>query len=119
MNALVLYWSNTGNTKLVAETIHETLENGGVSSTLKRLEEAKTENIYEYDLFLIGAPSYRWQPPKPVQAFVNEKMDYHLERGDVKLCAPKLPGKKGVVFVTYSGPHTGINEAIPAGKYLG
>ena len=24
-----------------------------------------------------------------------------------------------LIFCTYSGPHTGINEAIPAGKYAG
>jgi hypothetical protein len=60
-----------------------------------------------------------WQPPAPVLEYVKEKMDYYRKRGDVKLCAPKVPGKKAVVFVTYSGPHTGIGEAIPVGKYLG
>ena len=39
--------------------------------------------------------------------------------GDVKPGAPKLPGKTAVVFITYSGPHTGIREATPAGEYLG
>jgi len=119
MNALILYWSATGNTKRVAETIHNTLRNGGANSILKRVEEAKTEDLYEYDLFLIGAPSHMWQPPTPVQEYIKEKMDYYVKRGNIKLCAPKLPGKKGVVFVTYSGPHTGLNEAIPVGKFLG
>ena len=119
MNALIVYWSGTGNTKRVAETIHNTLKNGGVNSMLKRVEEAKTEDLYEYDLFFIGAPSYMWQPPAPVQEYIKGKMDYYIEHGYIKLCAPTLPGKKGVVFVTYSGPHTGINEAIPVGKYLG
>ena len=36
-----------------------------------------------------------------------------------KLCAPKIPGKNAVVFCTYSGPHTRINEATTAGKYIG
>ena len=44
MNALIIYWSATGNTKLVAETIHNTLKNSGVNSTLKRVEEAKDED---------------------------------------------------------------------------
>jgi len=30
-----------------------------------------------------------------------------------------VPGKYALVFCTYSGPHTGINEAIPAVKYVG
>ena len=119
MNALIIYWSATGNTKRVAETIHNALQSGGVNSLLKRVEEAKTDDLYEYDLVFIGAPSFMWQPPEPVQEYIKAKMDYHRKRGDIKLCAPKVPGKKAVVFVTYSGPHTGIGEATPVGKYLG
>jgi len=119
MNALIIYWSGTGNTKRVAETVHNTLKNGGVNSSLKRVEEAKDEDLYEYDLVFMGAPSFMWQPPAPVQEYIKAKMDYYRKRGDVKLCSPKVSGKKAVVFVTYSGPHTGINEAIPVGKYLG
>jgi hypothetical protein len=119
MKALIVYWSATGNTKLVAETIHNALESAGVNSTLKRMEEAGDEDLYVYNLVFVGAPTYRWQAPEPVQGYVNKKMGYHRKRGDVKLGAPKVPGKRAVVFVTYSGPHTGINEAIPVGKYLG
>jgi multimeric flavodoxin WrbA len=119
MKALIIYWSGTGNTERVAETIHDTLKKGGVNSILKRVEEAKAEDLYEYNLVLIGAPSHMWQPPAPVQRYIKEKMGYYAKRGHIKLCAPKLPGKKGVVFVTYSGPHTGLDEAIPVGKYLG
>jgi hypothetical protein len=46
-------------------------------------------------------------------------MKVHREQGDIKLCAPKIAGKTAVVFCTYSGPHTGINEATPVGEYLG
>jgi hypothetical protein len=119
MNAIIIYWSGTGNTKKVAETIHETLRNHSVNSLLKRVEEAKDEDLYNYDLIFLGSPSHTWIPPAPVQKYITEKLEYYRKRGDVKLCAPKIPGKKGISFVTYSGPHTGISEAIPAGKYLG
>ncbi len=119
MNSLIIYWSGTGNTKRVAETIHNTLQFSGINSTLKRVEEAREEDLYEYDLLFIGSPSFMWQPPAPVLEYVKGKMDYYRKRGDVKLCAPKVPGKNAVVFVTYSGPHTGISEAVPVGKYLG
>jgi len=119
MKALIIYWSGTGNTKKVAETIHDTLKNSGTNSILKRVEEAMTEDLFEYDLVFIGSPSYQWLPPAPVLKYVRGKMDYYRKRCNIKLCAPILPGKTGVVFVTYSGPHTGINEAIPVGKYLG
>jgi len=119
MNALIIYWSGTGNTKRVAETIHNTLKNGGVNSLLKRVEEARDEDLYTYEMVFLGAPSFMWQPPTPVQDYIKAKMDYYRKRGDIKLCAPKVPGNKAVVFVTYSGPHTGTNEAVPVGKYLG
>lgn len=119
MKALILYWSGTGNTKKVAETIDSTLKNSGVGSILKTVTEAEAEDLLEYDLVFIGAPSYMWQPPAPVQEYIKEKMNFYRERGDIKLCSPKVAGKNGVVFATYSGPHTGINEAIPVGKYLG
>ena len=119
MNALIIYWSGTGNTKKVAEKIHGTLKNIGINSILRSMEEAMAEDLYEYDLVFIGSPSYRWLPPSPVMEYMQEKMNYYRKQGNIKLCAPCLPGKTGVVFVTYSGPHTGASEAVPAAKYLG
>ena len=46
-------------------------------------------------------------------------MKLHKERGDIKPSASRIHGKNAVVFCTYSGPHTGIDEAIPVGKYMG
>lgn len=119
MDALIIYWSGTGNTKRVAETIHQTLKSGGVNSTLKRVEDAVDDDLYEYDLVFIGAPSYMWHPPEPVREYVKARMKYYRDRDCIKLGAPPVPGKRGVVFITYSGPHTGFDEALPAGKYLG
>jgi flavorubredoxin len=119
MNSLIIYWSATGNTKRVAETIHNTLKNGGVNSILKTVDEGADDNLFDYDLVFIGTPSYMWHPPEPVQKYILKKMDHYRKQGAIKLCAPKVPGKKSVVFVTYSGPHTGLGEAVPVGKYLG
>jgi hypothetical protein len=33
--------------------------------------------------------------------------------------APKLPGKHALIFCTYSGPHTGMREAVPPVLYAG
>ena len=48
--------------------------------------------------------------------FSQEKFASYRQQGKVKPSAPKVPGKNALVFVTYSGPHTGIDEAIPVGK---
>ena len=119
LKTLLIYWSATGNTEKVANTIRDTLVCEGIKPTVKKIADAAAEKLHNYDLVFIGAPSYMWQPPEPVLRFIREKMKLHIERGDIKPGAPSIPGKTAVVFVTYSGPHTGISEATPVGDYLG
>ena len=119
MKAAIIYWSKTGNTEKVALAINEGLEAAGVEVLLKRTEEAADVDFYGYDLICIGFPSYQWSPPRPMDEFLKRKFAGYKTQGRVKVAAPKIPGKNVLIFCTYSGPHTGINEAIPAGKYVG
>lgn len=119
LNALIIYFSATGNTQKVANVIGETLQEEKVKVNLLKVQDAAEEELYDYNLVFLGTPSYSFLPAKPIMDFINNKMALHRKRGDIKPCAPKIPGKNAVVFCTYSGPHTGINEAIPAGKYMG
>jgi hypothetical protein len=119
MKAAVIYWSKTGNTEKVATAIREGLEAGGVQVLFRRTEDAGAVDFYDFDLICIGFPSYQWSPPKPVDAFLKGKFGEYRRQGRVKTGAPKVPGRNALVFCTYSGPHTGLNEAIPAGKYVG
>ena len=117
--ALVVYWSRTGNTEKVASAIREGLEAAGMQVCILRPEEATDLDFFEYDLVCVGCPSYQWHPPKPVDDFLRMKLRAYRTEGRVKLGAPQVPGRHALVFCTYSGPHTGINEAIPVGKYMG
>ena len=119
MKAAIIYWSKTGNTQKVALAIKEGLEESGVNVCLIRIEEATDIDFYDYDLVCFGFPSHQWHPPKPVDAFLINQHVEHRKHGRIKLAAPKIPEKNALIFCTYSGPHTGINEAIPAGKYVG
>ncbi len=119
MKALIIYWSGTGNTQKVAETIHAALQQAGVDSHLKKVNEAADDDLYDYDLVFIGSPSHLWQPPEPMLKFIKARMADYRERDVIKMNAPKVPGKRAVAFVTYSGPHTGLDEAVPVGKFLG
>jgi flavorubredoxin len=116
---LILYWSATGNTEKVAMAIQQALTIEGITPVNKKIGEASDDELYNYTLIFLGAPSYSFQPPEPVIRFVKEKMRYHSERGDIKVGAPLVPGKTAVIFCTYSGPHTGIKEVTPVGDYLG
>lgn len=116
--ALVLYWSHTGNTAKVAAGIHVGLEAAGLTVTGGRMPDVEAD-FFTYDLVCLGFPSYNWHPPKPVDEFLRKKFAHYRREGRVLPCAPGCAGKHALVFCTYSGPHTGIREAVPAGKYVG
>ena len=119
MKAIIIYWSKTGNTEKVALAIQESLQETGMSVSLKKVEDAGEIDFFAYDLICLGFPSYRWRPPKPVDEFLNSTFRSHRKEGRVKVSAPKLSDKNALIFCTYSGPHSGIREAIPAGLYAG
>ena len=109
--ALIIYWSKTGNTEKAATSIKQGLEETGVQVTMKKPEESENIDYFDYDLVCIGSPSYSWHPPEPMTNFLKKKFAAYRLQGKIKPSAPKVPGKKALIFVTYSGPHTGIDEA--------
>lgn len=117
--AVVLYWSHSGNTERVAARIRQGLAEGGFDALLKKLEEADNVDFFEYDLVCFGVPSYSWHPPEPADDYLKKKFSFYRNKGRVKAGAPVVQGKNALVFCTYSGPHTGIREAVPAGMYIG
>jgi hypothetical protein len=119
MRAAVVYWSRTGNTEKVAHTILQTLEARQVDVTYQSVEEAADLDWFGYDLLCLGFPSYGWSPPKPVDGWLKAKFAEYRAQGRVKTGAPQIPGQHVLIFCTYSGPHTGIDEAIPAAQYAG
>jgi hypothetical protein len=119
MRAAIIYWSQTGNTEKVADAIGAGLTSAGADVVLLRLADAADLDVYAYDLLCVGFPSYHWRPPKPVQTYLNRRFNEYKREGRVKIGAPPVPGKHVLIFCTYSGPHTGIREALPAGKVAG
>jgi flavodoxin len=117
-SALIIYFSSTGNTQKVAYAIKEGLENEGLTVDLKKPQEASDLNFFGYDLVCVGSPSIEWQPAKPIVDLLKAKLNLYRSQGNIKPCAPKVGGKNALVFCTYSGPHTGMDEAMPAGKTM-
>ncbi|MEM2921430.1 MAG: flavodoxin domain-containing protein, partial [Candidatus Bathyarchaeia archaeon] len=109
----------TGNTEKVANAIKQGLEERGVEVTVKRVEEAEEIDWFCYDLVCIGSPSYQWHTPEPMTRYLQGRFNIYRHEGRVRLGSPRAPGKYALVFCTYSGPHTGIKEALPCGKYIG
>lgn len=119
MNAALIFWSKTGNTEQAAHAIKQGLEAGGVRVELSRVEEIEGLDYFDYDLVCLGFPSYQWTPPAAVMRVLKEKHRTYARDGRVKVNAPPVAGTRALVFCTYSGPHTGIDEAIPAVKVAG
>lgn len=118
-SAVILYWSNTGNTKKVADAIKDGLESAGVKVSILKTTEADTIDYFNYDLVCVGAPSIQWHPPKQVTDFLLKKFKEYHKQEKIKTGAPTVPGKNALIFCTYSGPHTGLREATPVGLYMG
>jgi flavodoxin len=119
LKTLILYWTATKNTEKVADTIKQRLEQEKITPDVVKITAEEIIDFYSYDLVFLGTPSYSFLPPDPALQFIQNNIKHYRDQGHIKLQAPKIPGKTAVVFCTYSGPHTGINEAIPVTKYIG
>ncbi|RDU24608.1 flavodoxin family protein [Anaerosacchariphilus polymeriproducens] len=117
MKCLILYWSAGGNTEKIAEEINSVMLEQSISVDLIKITEDLNIDLFDYDLVFLGAPSYQWIPPVPVQKFIKNTMERY--RGGIRpIGAPKKSGKFGVVFCTFCGVHTGLKEGNVAGKYM-
>jgi hypothetical protein len=117
--ALIIYYSRTGNTEKVALAIKRGVEKGGLEPTIKKVSEAFDEDYYDYDLVCMGTPVMHALPPRPVMKLVNKNFRKYRKRPcEVRVPALRIPGKNALIFITFSGPHVGVAEALPAGKFL-
>jgi len=83
MNACVLYFSLTGNTKRFAETISDML-----NIPIFDLAKTMPSIVADYDVLILGTPVHGLSPAKPVSSFI-EKL-------------PKANEKKTIIFSTYA-----------------
>ncbi len=120
LRALVLYWSGGGNTRLVAEALARGLESQGAEVRLLSLAEAEAEEAdpEAYHLVCLGSPSYHFGVAAPVRRYLEDLQQRGRALGYPQFGSPAGPRRWGVAFVTYGGPHTGIEEATPAGDFI-
>jgi multimeric flavodoxin WrbA len=119
MKTIIIYWSKSGNTEKVAMAMEEGFREADAEVVVERVEDVGEVDFYAFDLVCIGFPSYQWRVSKPMDDFIKSKFNAYRNQGHVKEGAPKLPGKHTLIFCTYSGPHTGMREAVPPVLYAG
>ncbi len=75
MKSLVIYDSNFGNTKQIAEVIAETLGGRAVS-----VNDVKENDLVGIDLLVVGSPINAWRATPKVQAFLSNLKNSQLKR---------------------------------------
>ena len=70
MNVLIVYFSQTGNTKQIAESIHEEISKHAEAdiASVRRVEPG---TLNQYDLLFIGAPCHSSDLAPPVKGFLE------------------------------------------------
>lgn len=69
MKALVIFDSNFGNTKLVADSIARQIGNGTLS---KSVNDVKTSDLDGINLLIVGSPINGWRPTKKISEFLKD-----------------------------------------------
>jgi flavodoxin I len=56
-NVLLVYWSGTGNTEIMAEKIKEGLESAGATVDYRTVDQVEPSEISNFDKIVFGCPS--------------------------------------------------------------
>jgi flavodoxin len=83
MNACILYFSLTGNTRKFAETISESLKIQAVCD----ITTTAPSVVADYDVIILGTPVHGFRPSKESMSFVER--------------LPEGNGKQAILFCTY------------------
>jgi flavodoxin short chain len=57
MAILVVYWTGTGNTEVMAKNIYDGIIAAGVEADLKQIDDCLADDILNYEKVAIGCPS--------------------------------------------------------------
>jgi flavodoxin len=87
MQATLIYFSQTGNTRKAAKVIAQGLTKNGCETTTLPLKKATVQDIDSADLIGVGTPVFESQAPSPVRTILRN--------------LPTLKGKKAFVFATF------------------
>ncbi len=87
-NGLVVYYSRSGNTRQMAETIAEAMNEAGVSTKCKSVTDTTVDDLMTADAIAVGSPTYYGHMAAPIAKLFDDSVSKH----------GKLDGKIGSAF---------------------
>lgn len=87
---LVVYYSRSGHTELMANRIADGLRTEGLKVTCKKVEETNVDELLDVDGVVVGSPTYYGTMAAEVKSFLDRSVKHHT----------KLDGKVGAAFAT-------------------
>ena len=75
MNILIIYYSETGNTKKIANAIQEEMISQEFNSSMKHLNEVAIEELNNYDLVFLGSACHDSDLTVPVKRILEKLPD--------------------------------------------
>jgi NAD(P)H dehydrogenase (quinone) len=74
---IVIYYSRSGNTKEMAEIIAKAMNDAGLGTECKSVEDVNAEDLPGYDAIAIGSPTYYGQMAGPIKQLIDELVSRH------------------------------------------
>lgn len=90
MIAKVVFWTGSGNTQMMADSVFEALEDAGVDAEMFSVSETSAEEVKDADILFLGCPSMSGEDV--------EEYEFRPFYDDLK---PYLDGKAVVMFGSY------------------
>lgn len=90
MKAVIVYWTGSGNTQIMADSIQEAIEDMDLECEYYQVSETSAEEVKDADIFFLGSP-----------AMNDENVEEYEFRPFQDDLNPHLSGKKVVMFGSY------------------
>jgi flavodoxin len=107
VNILIAYFSQSGNTEMIAKAIYEAVISQGYEAHLKHIGEISTNEFNDYDLIFLGSACHDADLSQPVKRFLDEMS--------------QLPSFRLAGFVTHAAetPERGTEQRTMYEKWVG
>ncbi|MFN3550241.1 MAG: flavodoxin family protein [Endomicrobiia bacterium] len=74
---IIIYYSETGNTKKMAQLISEGVKEENVDVVVKNVEETNAQELLDYDGIIIGSPTYYGLPSYQIKKLLDDSVSFH------------------------------------------